>query len=77
MYHEMATGELYHIKCDAVRQSSGLPLVGCLQAQDNSQAGSRTPQEIELTLINLSGQTVARDGAGLVFQLAVAAMGSP
>lgn len=34
VYHQMATGELYHVKCDAPRQAgSNLPIVSCTQVR--------------------------------------------
>ncbi|KAI7839281.1 hypothetical protein COHA_006979 [Chlorella ohadii] len=79
-YHQAATGELYHIKCGAEQQAAtGLPLVACTQVRDNSAlgGGAAVAEEIELTLINLSGATIHRRGQGVVFRLAVATMGAP
>jgi hypothetical protein len=42
-----------------------------LQAQDNSQ------DEVSLTLINLTGGTVVAGSTSIVFNLAVATLGSP
>jgi hypothetical protein len=42
-----------------------------LQAQDNSQ------DEVSLTLINLTGETVKAGSTSIVFNLAVATLGSP
>lgn len=40
VYHQMATGELYHIKCDAPRQAgSNLPIVSCTQVRVAGRAG--------------------------------------
>lgn len=37
VYHQMATGELYNIKCDAPKlKSTGLPLVSCLQVREGA-----------------------------------------
>ncbi|PRW56862.1 Glucan 1,3-beta-glucosidase isoform A [Chlorella sorokiniana] len=80
VYHQAATGELCHIKCGAEQQpGSGLPLVACTQVRDNSAlgGGAAVADEIELTLINLSGSVIRRDSKSVVFRLAVATMGVP
>ncbi|EFN58054.1 hypothetical protein CHLNCDRAFT_142306 [Chlorella variabilis] len=76
VYHQMATGELYNIKCDAPKlKSTGLPLVSCLQVRDNAGGGAK--DEIQVTLINLTGQTMVAGSQQITFTMAVATLGSP
>lgn len=81
VYHQMATGELYHVKCDAPRQAgSNLPIVSCTQAQDNSKGPGGTQgvtDELMLTLINLTGRAIPAGTTNVYFNLAVATLGSP
>lgn len=82
VYHQMATGELYQIKCDAPRQKapSGLPIVACTEAKDNAVLAGGVPgiaDEVELSLINLTGQTIKAGTVNVFFNLAVATLGSP
>ena len=45
-----------------------------MQAADNSKTNK---EEIQLYLINLTGQTIKAGGPGIGFSLAVATMGNP
>lgn len=114
IYHQMATGDLYNIKCGAPRlAATNLPLVSCvqvgvggiiavimqctvpmrlsvlvchvlrltclcllarMQVQDKSKS---VKDEIELTLINLTGQTIQPGSQQVTFSVAVATLGSP
>lgn len=51
----------------------------CVQARDNSAlgGGAAVPEEVELTLINLSGVTIRPGGSGAVLRVAVATMAAP
>lgn len=78
VYHQLATGSLYQMKCNAPKVS-GLPIIACTQAQDNSQApasleGTMVPYEIGLWLINTQKAAI-KAGTSVPFSLAVATLG--
>jgi hypothetical protein len=51
------------------------PARACPQVQDNSRGGSQG--EIQLTLINLTGQTIPAGSQQITFSLAVGTLGTP
>ena len=72
----MSTGYLYQVKCGGpTMQATGLPPLACTQVQDNSQAGTMVPYEVQVTLINMSGTTI-KAGKATPFTLAVATLGN-
>lgn len=78
LYHQLSTGALYQIKCDApVYQSTGLPIIECARATDNSDGFfiQATDYEVVLWLINLTGDTI-KAGTPVPFSISVATLGS-
>lgn len=47
-----------------------------MQAQDNSQTGTKVSYEVALTMVNMSGSTIKASGSGVAFTLAIGTLGS-
>jgi hypothetical protein len=51
--------------------------MAAFQVQDNAGGSNGSPDEIQLTLINLTGQTVAAGSQQVTLTLAIATLGNP
>lgn len=77
VYHQLATGYLFQIKCQSpLLASTKSPAIACVQAQDNTFGIGTTPvlYEIQLNMVNMSGATI-KAGQAVPFTLTVGTMG--